>query len=71
VTPSAAAAESGVGFLAAAAAPDKLGPESGTVWELAARIAAAKLVLVPSAGKFVDQQGRDVPRDRFQVLWYH
>ena len=38
---------------------------------MAARIGAAKLVLVPSDGKFVDDQGQDVPLDRFQVLWYH
>lgn len=71
VLPSAAAAESGVGFLAAAAAPDKLGPEARAAWELAARIAAARRVLVPSDGKFVDEQGQDVPLDRFQVPWYH
>ena len=71
VIPNAAAAESAVGFLVAAAAPDKLGPEARAAWELAARIGAAKLVLVPSDGKFVDEQGQDVPLDRFQVLWYH
>ena len=38
---------------------------------MAAQIGAAKLVLVPSDGKFVDGQGQDVPLDRFQVLWYH
>ena len=68
---SAAAAESAVGFLAAAAAPDKLGPQTQAAWELAVKLAAAKLVLVPSDGRFVDAQGQDVPLERFQVLWYH
>jgi len=36
VIPTAAAAESAVGFLVAAAAPDKLGPEARAAWELAA-----------------------------------
>jgi formylglycine-generating enzyme required for sulfatase activity len=63
--------DASVGFLAASAAPDKLGPETRAAWELAAKLSAAKLILVPSDGKFVDAGAQDVALDRFQVLWYH
>ena len=71
MAPAPAAAETRLGFLAAAAAPDKLGPEAQAAWKLAAKLGAAQLVLVPSDGKFSDADAQDVPLDRFQVLWYH
>ncbi|MCX5653948.1 MAG: SUMF1/EgtB/PvdO family nonheme iron enzyme [Planctomycetota bacterium] len=69
--PGAVAAAPTVGFMAAAAAPDKLGPESRAAWELATKLSGANLILVPSDGKFVDEKGQDMPLEQFHVLWYH
>ena len=65
------AAEPAFGFLAAAAKPAGLGPEAKAAWQLAERLVAARLVLVPADGRFLDSQGKEVSLGQFTVLWYH
>ena len=66
-----APAKAKTGFLAAVESAEKMGPESRAAWELAARLGAGTLILVPSDGGFVDEKAQDVPLERFPVLWYH
>ena len=71
VASAAPAAESAVGFLAAAPTFDKLGAEARAAFQLATKLGPAKLILVPSDGTFIDENGQNVPLERFSVLWYH
>ncbi len=65
------AADAAFGFLAAGAKPADLGPEAKAAWQLAEKLVAARLVLVPGDGRFVDAQGSEVSLGQFRVLWYH
>ncbi|HOD79892.1 MAG: Formylglycine-generating sulfatase enzyme [Planctomycetes bacterium ADurb.Bin126] len=66
-----AAAAPAVGFIAAAASPEKMGAEAKAAWQVAARLATARLILCPSDGTFVDDRGQAVVLDTFGVLWHH
>lgn len=65
------AGEPTFGFLATGASLDDLGPEAKAAWQVAEKLVAARLVLVPADGRFVDRQGAEVALDQFTVLWYH
>lgn len=59
------------GFLACGAKLADLGPEAKAAWQLAEKLVAARLVLVPADGRFQDSQGKEVGLGQFTVLWYH
>jgi hypothetical protein len=65
------AADSSVGFIAVAAAPDQLGPEARAAWNLAAKDSGTSLIVVSSDGQFINLQGQDVNLSQFRVLWHH
>jgi hypothetical protein len=48
-----------------------MGAEAKAAYELARKLHNATLVFSQPSGKFVDQQGKSLALDRFEVLWYH
>ncbi len=69
--PLVAGEEVSVGFVASRASSEALGGEGKAAFQLANKLAAAALVTVGERGTFVDQGGKEVSLDRFDVLWIH
>jgi formylglycine-generating enzyme required for sulfatase activity len=60
-----------VGFLAPEISLERLGPEARGAYWLAKEIAGAELILPTASGELVDEPGKPISLDRFQVLWLH
>jgi len=60
-----------VGFLAAEASLEDLGPHDRAAWQRAARLGRATILLHQKDGAFADQSGRTRTLSDFDVVWYH
>ena len=60
-----------MGFLIALTPGERPGIESDLACEIAERLVSATILRAAGDGRFVDSQGRDVPLERFQVVWCH
>jgi len=60
-----------IGFLAAKASLEEMGPHNRGAWQRAETLGRASILLHQQDGLFVDQSGRTRTLSDFDVLWYH